>query len=62
MIKKLLVTLLFPILLFSQSSGDGADVSLEYLGTTLDANKVLSKVQVNDTIVVAIDISNLASD
>ena len=59
MIKKLLVTLLFPILLFSQSSGDGADVSLEYLGTTLDANKVLSKVQVNDTIVIALDINNL---
>ena len=59
MIKKFIFILLFPIFLFSQTSSDGADVSLEYLGTTLDSSKPLSKVQVNDTIVLAIDINNL---
>lgn len=61
MIKKLLF-LLLPLFVFTQSSSDGADVSLEYLGTTLDSSKPLSKVQVNDTIVVAIDINNLDSN
>ena len=59
MIKKFIFILLFPLFLFSQTSSDGADVSLEYLGTTLDSTKPLSKVQVNDTIVLAIDINNL---
>ena len=59
MIKKFIFILLFPLFLFSQSSTDGADVSLEFLGTTLDASKPLSKVQVNDTIVLSIDINNL---
>lgn len=45
----------------SQTSSDGADISIEYLGTTLDASKPLSKVQVNDTIVLALDINNLDS-
>jgi hypothetical protein len=58
MIKKLLF-LLVPLFVFTQTSGDGADISLEYIGTTVDSSKPLSKVQVNDTIVVAIDISNL---
>ena len=61
MIKKLLF-LLIPLFVFAQSSSDGADVSLEYLGTTLDSSKPLSKVQVNDTIIVAIDINNLDSN
>ena len=53
MIKKFIFILLFPLFLYSQSSSDGADVSLEFLGTTLDASKPLSKVQVNDTIVLS---------
>jgi len=62
MIKKLLIVFLFPLFLFSQTSTDGADVSLEFLGTTLDATKPLSKVQVNDTIVLGVDINNLDSN
>lgn len=58
---KKLIFLLFPIMLMSQTSSDGADISIEYLGTTLDASKPLSKVQVNDTIVLALDINNLNS-
>lgn len=56
--KKLLFILLSAFT-FAQSSSDGSDISLEYLGTTLDSAKPLSKVQVNDTIVLALDINNL---
>jgi len=59
---KLIFLLFLPTMLIAQSSSDGADISIEYLGTTLDASKPLSKVQVNDTIVLALDINNLASN
>jgi hypothetical protein len=59
--KLLKLLFLLPFIALSQSSGDGADISIEYLGTTLDASKPLSKVQVNDTIVLALDINNLDS-
>lgn len=58
---KLIFLLFLPTMLVAQTSSDGADISIEYLGTTLDANKPLSKVQVNDTIVLALDINNLDS-
>lgn len=56
---KKLIFLLLSVFTFAQSSGDGADISIEYLGTTEDSTKPLSKVQVNDTIVLALDINNL---
>jgi hypothetical protein len=56
---KKLIFLLLSVFTFAQSSGDGADISIEYLGTTDDSTKPLSKVQVNDTIVLALDINNL---
>lgn len=59
---KLIFLLFLPTMLTAQSSSDGADISIEYLGTTLDASKPLNKVQVNDTIVLALDINNLASN
>ena len=62
--KKLLLILLFiPGLVLSQltSSTDGIDIDLVYSGTTADANKLLSKVQVNDTIVVKLKLDNLSS-
>ena len=55
---KVIFLLFLPTMLIAQTSSDGADISIEYLGTTLDANKPLSKVQVNDTIVLALDINN----
>ena len=58
---KLIFLLFLPTIAISQTSSDGADISIEYLGTTLDASKLLSKVQVNDTIVLALDINNLDS-
>ena len=59
---KIILFLLFPIFTFSQltSSGDGIDVDLVYAGTTADANKELSKVQVNDTIIVKLQLDNLS--
>ena len=60
--RKLLILLtLFPILTFGQSSTDGLDIDLLYKGTTEDANKPLNKVQVNDTIVIALKLNNLDS-
>ena len=56
---KKLIFLLLSVFTFAQSSSDGADISIEYLGTTEDSTKPLSKVQVNDTIVLALDINNL---
>ena len=56
---KKLIFLLLSVFTFAQSSGDGADISIEYLGTTDDSTKPLSKVQINDTIVLALDINNL---
>jgi len=63
--KKLLLLLtLIPTLLLGQltSSVDGIDIDLVYSGTTADANKLLNKVQVNDTIVVKLNLSNLSSN
>jgi hypothetical protein len=62
--KKLLtLLLLLPTLVLGQlsSSTDGVDIDLVYSGTTADANKLLSKVQVNDTIVVKLKLDNLSS-
>ena len=63
--KKLLLLLLtlIPTLALGQlsSSTDGVDIDLVYSGTTDDANKLLSKVQVNDTIVVKLKLDNLSS-
>ena len=62
--KKLLLLLtLIPTLALGQlsSSTDGVDIDLVYSGTTADANKLLSKVQVNDTIVVKLKLDNLSS-
>ena len=62
--KKIVLLLLLPIFGYGQltSSGDGIDVDLVYAGTTADANKPLNKVQVNDTIVVKLNLSNLSSN
>lgn len=63
--KKLLLLLLFiPGLVLGQltSSTDGVDVDLVYAGTTDDANKPLANVQVNDTIIVKLNLSNLSSN
>tara|TARA_R110002020_G_scaffold140319_2_gene311732 strand:- start:4883 stop:6595 length:1713 start_codon:yes stop_codon:yes gene_type:complete len=63
--KKLLLLLtLLPSIVLGQltSSVDGIDIDLVYSGTTVDANKALSKVQVNDTIVVKLNLSNLSSN
>lgn len=60
--RKLLTLLtLIPALAFSQA-GTGIDVSLEYLGTTDDSSKAMNVVQVNDTIVVALDLANYDSN
>ena len=63
--KKLLLILLFiPGLILGQltSSTDGVDIDLVYSGTVADANKALSNVQVNDTIVIKLNLSNLSSN
>lgn len=61
--KKIVLLLFLPIFGYGQlsSSGDGIDVNLVYAGTTADANKELSKVQVNDTIIVKLQLDNLSS-
>ena len=61
--KILLLLTLIPTLALGQlsSSTDGVDIDLLYSGTTDDANKDLSKVQVNDTIVVKLKLDNLSS-
>jgi len=61
--KILLLLTLIPTLALGQlsSSTDGVDIDLLYSGTTDDANKLLSKVQVNDTIVVKLKLDNLSS-
>jgi hypothetical protein len=63
--KKILLLLLFiPGLILGQltSSTDGIDIDLVYAGTVADANKALSNVQVNDTIVIKLNLSNLSSN
>ena len=53
--------LLIPFLSFSQSSGDGLDIDLVYKGIVGNADQPLSKVQVNDTIILALKLNNLDS-
>ena len=63
--RKLLLLLLFlPNIILGQltSSSNGIDIDLVYAGTTEDANKALSSVQVNDTIIMKLNISNLSSN
>jgi len=62
--KKVIFFILIPLFSFGQlaSSGDGIDIDLVYSGTTDNANKPLNKVQVNDTIVVKLNLSNLSSN
>ena len=63
--KKILLLLLFiPGLALGQltSSTDGIDIDLVYAGTTADANKALANVQVNDTIIIKLNLSNLSSN
>lgn len=62
--KILFLLILIPTLVLGQltSSGDGVDIDLVYAGTTVDATKPLNRVQVNDTIVVKLNLSNLSSN
>ena len=57
----LLTLLLVPAFALAQSSGDGIDVSLEFRGTTAGENDI-TKVQVNDTLVFGLEITDLNSD
>tara|TARA_B100002019_G_scaffold189519_1_gene163795 strand:- start:3047 stop:4732 length:1686 start_codon:yes stop_codon:yes gene_type:complete len=57
----LLTLLLVPALALGQSSGDGIDVSLEFRGTTAGENDI-TKVQVNDTLVFGLEITDLNPD
>ena len=60
--RRLLLTLLLvPAFALAQSSGDGIDVSLEFRGTTAGENDI-TKVQVNDTLVFGLEITDLNSD
>jgi len=61
--KKILVFIFIPLFSFSQdlvSSEDGIDIDLDFIGTTAGVEN-LSKVQVNDTIMVGIDLNNLSA-
>lgn len=57
----LLTLLLVPAFALAQSSGDGIDVSLEFRGTTAGENDI-TKVQVNDTLVFGLEITDLNSN
>ena len=68
--KLLLILLMLPLTLLGQatstgahggSSSDGLDIDLVYKGIVGNANQPLSKVQVNDTIVLALKLNNLDS-
>ena len=62
--KLILILLFLPGLVLGQltSSADGIDIDLVYAGTVDDATKPLSNVQVNDTIVIKLNLSNLSSN
>ncbi len=62
--KKIILVLLLPALSYGQltSSTDGIDIDLVYAGTVADATKPLTNVQVNDTIVIKLNLSNLSSN
>lgn len=51
---------ILPTLLFSQSSVDGIDLSLEFIGTTAGESDI-TKVQVNDTLIFALDINDISA-
>ena len=59
--KLITLLLLVPFLTFGQSSGDGLDIDLVYKGIVGNADQPLSKVQVNDTIILALKLNNLDS-
>ena len=68
--KLLLILLMLPLTLLGQatstgahggSSTDGLDIDLVYKGIVGNADQPLSKVQVNDTIVLALKLNNLDS-
>lgn len=68
--KLLLILLMLPLTLLGQatstgahggSSSDGLDIDLVYKGIVGNADQPLSKVQVNDTIVLALKLNNLDS-
>ena len=59
--KLITLLLLIPFLSFGQSSGDGLDIDLVYKGIVGNADQPLSKVQVNDTIILALKLNNLDS-
>lgn len=59
--KKLFYILtLLPLMALGQSSSDGIDVSLEFRGTTSGENDI-SRVQVNDTIILGVNINDLSA-
>jgi len=57
--KLITLLLLIPFLSFGQSSGDGLDIDLVYKGIVGNTDQPLSKVQVNDTIILALKLINL---
>ena len=68
--KLLLILLMLPLTLLGQatstgahggSSSDGLDIDLVYKGIVGNADQPLSKVQVNDTIILALKLNNLDS-
>ena len=59
--KLITLLLLIPFLSFGQSSDDGLDIDLVYKGIVGNTDQPLSKVQVNDTIILALKLNNLDS-
>ena len=58
--RNFLLTLLFiPFIALGQSSGDGIDINLDFKGTTAGENDI-TRVQINDTIILALNISDLS--
>ena len=61
--KLLLILLLLPTIMIGQltSSTDGIDIDLKFIGTTAGETD-LSKVQVNDTIILSLNLDNLSAN
>ena len=61
--KLLLILLLLPTIMIGQltSSTDGIDIDLKFVGTTAGETD-LSKVQVNDTIILSLNLDNLSAN
>lgn len=57
---KVILFLLLPLFALGQSSGDGIDINLKFMGTTAGQTD-LNKVQVNDTIILGLDVNNLST-